>query len=85
MPSVHVNRGDRTLDVFILNWPFGSLTTVPLAFSVHGEGVVPPGVEINGLPVPHAKSEFRPAGKTGTLTAQLNAAPGMEGTPVFTA
>jgi hypothetical protein len=66
-------------------WPLGSLTTVPLALRVQGEGVVPPGVVISGLPVPQAKSLLRLAGKTGTLTAQFNAGPGMEGTPVLTA
>ena len=41
---------------------------------------MPPGVVIDELPVPHVKSVLRVAGKTGTLTAQFSAAPGMEGT-----
>src|SRR5580700_751297 len=85
MPRVHVYMGDRACDVFIDNCPFGSRTTVPLAFRVHGPGLLPSGRTTAGLPVPHAKSLSRPAGKTGVLSAQLNAAPGMEITAVLTA
>jgi hypothetical protein len=37
------------------------------------------------MPVPHAKSLLRFAGKTGTLGNQLKVAPGMEITAVLTA
>ena len=71
--------------MFIANWPFGSVKTVPLAFSVQGPGTAPSARTTAGLPVPQAKSPFRFAGKTGTLGAQLNAGPGMEITAVLTA
>src|SRR5690242_19869281 len=85
MPRVHVYIGDRAFWVFIDSPPPGSLTTVPLALSVQGLGLLPSGRTIAGLPVPHAKSELRPAPNTGALSAQVNPGPGMETTAVLTA
>ena len=83
MPSVHVYMGERAFDVFIESWPLGSLTTVPLALMVQGEGVVP--LASVRFPVPHAKSLLSVDGNTGWPTVQFNPEPGTTSCPFRTA